>query len=372
MSEEIYVTRASMPPLEDYVEEIRGLFSSRMITNMGEKYERLTEELRSFLGTEQLVLLANGHMSLELTLQAMKLKGEVITTPFTFASTTHAIVRSGLTPVFCDIREDNYTLDPENIEALITENTSAILPVHVYGNVCAVEEIDAIARKHHLKVIYDAAHSFGVSYRGRGIGNYGDAAVFSFHATKVFNTVEGGAAAFRDASFAEAVSRLANFGIISEDDVVAAGMNAKMNEFQAAMGLCNLRHFERDREARGRLWHQYREELADIPGVVCPALPADAVYNYSYFPIRIVGSEYGGSRDDLAAGLRAEHIYPRRYFYPLTSDYLCYRGVLSPGVTPRARRAAEEILTLPLYPDLGEEQVSRICSIIRGMHRSAK
>ena len=354
-----------MPSFEEYAEEIRGLFSSCRITNMGEKYARLTAELKDFLGVENLLLLANGHMSLELTLQAMGLHGEVITTPFTFSSTTHAIVRNGLTPVFCDIRENDYTMDPERIEDLITERTSAILPVHVYGNVCDTERIEAIAKAHGLKVIYDAAHSFGVSVRGKGIGNFGDASVFSFHATKVFNTIEGGAAAVRDSALRKKIYRLSNFGILGEEEVAAVGTNAKMNEFEAAMGLCNLRHFEENRKERKALWLQYREELSDVPGIVLPKTSPDVEYNYAYYPVRVTEGAYGESRDGLLTRLREESVYPRRYFYPLTSAYACYRDSLDPGVTPVAERTAREILTLPLYPGLGEEQVSRICGMIR-------
>lgn len=364
MVSEIYVTRAALPSVEEYLEEIRSLFSSHMITNMGEKYHRLTLAMEKMLGVDDIILLTNGHMSLELALQAMQLKGEVITTPFTFASTTHAIIRSGLTPVFCDIREDNYTLDADKIEELITERTCAILPVHVYGNICDIEKIQAIAKKHSLKVIYDAAHSFGVSYKGRGIGSYGDASIFSFHATKVFTTIEGGAVAVRDRELGQEFRLMSNFGIVDEEDVAATGSNAKMNEFEAAMGLCNLRHFEDNRKAREDVWMQYLNDLSGIPGIVLPTLPKDTVYNYSYFPIRVIESRYGESRDELAVRMRKESIYPRRYFYPLTSDFSCYQGKFDSNLTPIAKQAAREILTLPLYPGLEREQAERICRIV--------
>jgi dTDP-4-amino-4,6-dideoxygalactose transaminase len=335
-----------------------------MITNMGEKHHRLTLAMEKVLGVDNLILLSNGHMSLELVLQAMQLKGEVITTPFTFASTTHAIVRNGLTPVFCDIREDDYTIDADKIEELITDKTCAILPVHVYGNVCDVEKIQAIAEKYGLKVIYDAAHSFGVTYRGQGIGSYGDASIFSFHATKVFTTIEGGAVAVRDPGLGQTIRLLSNFGIADEDDVAATGTNAKMNEFEAAMGLCNLRHFEECRKAREQVFMQYMNALSGTRGIVIPTLSKDAVHNYSYFPIRVIEREYGQSRDELAGRMRQESIYPRRYFYPLTSDFDCYQGKYDSGLTPIARQAAREILTLPLYPGPEREQVERICSII--------
>ena len=365
MNTEIYVTRAALPAMEEYIEEIRSLFSTHRITNMGEKYHRLTLAIGKVLNIDNPILLSNGHMSLELSLQALQMKGEVITTPFTFASTTHAIVRNGLTPVFCDIREDNYTMDADRIEELITDRTCAILPVHVYGNVCDVEKIGAIAQKHDLKVIYDAAHSFGVSYKGKGIGNYGDASIFSFHATKVFTSIEGGAVAVRDRKLGQAIKYLSNFGITGEDDIAAPGTNAKMNEFEAAMGLCNLRHFEDNRRARAQVWMQYQDMLSGIPGIVLPTVPEDTVYNFAYFPIRVIETRYGENRDELAVRMRQESIYPRRYFYPLTSDYRCYRDKYDSGCTPIARRTTREILTLPLYPGLEREQVERICTIIK-------
>lgn len=365
MNTEIYVTRAALPAMEEYIEEIRSLFSTHRITNMGEKYHRLTLAIGKVLNIDNPILLSNGHMSLELSLQALQMKGEVITTPFTFASTTHAIVRNGLTPVFCDIREDNYTMDADRIEELITDRTCAILPVHVYGNVCDVEKIGAVAQKHDLKVIYDAAHSFGVSYKGKGIGNYGDASIFSFHATKVFTSIEGGAVAVRDRKLGQAIKYLSNFGITGEDDIAAPGTNAKMNEFEAAMGLCNLRHFEDNRRARAQVWMQYQDLLSGIPGIVLPTVPEDTVYNFAYFPIRVIETRYGENRDELAVRMRQESIYPRRYFYPLTSDYRCYRDKYDSGCTPIARRTAREILTLPLYPGLEREQVERICTIIK-------
>lgn len=242
----ILVTRSSMPPMEEYIEEIKELWETHWLTNMGAKHKQFQADLTDYLGVDHVELLTNGHMALELTLQAMNLQGEVITTPFTFASTTHAIVRNGLTPVFCDIDPVTYTMDAGKIESLITDRTCAIMPVHVYGNVCDVEEIDRIANKYELKVIYDAAHSFGETYKGKGIGTFGNASCFSFHATKVFNSIEGGAVCYKDEELGEKLYQLKNFGIHNAEEVTGVGANAKMNEFCAAMGLCNLRHVEEE------------------------------------------------------------------------------------------------------------------------------
>lgn len=250
---EIFVTRSSMPPLEEYIDEIRELWESHWLTNMGAKHKELEKQLRQYLEVEGVSLFSNGHMALEMVIQAMGLSGEVITTPFTFASTTHAIVRNGLTPVFCDINPENFTMDVSKMEALITEKTSAIVPVHVYGQVCQVEEIEEIAKHHDLKVIYDAAHAFGVTYKNRGIGSFGDASMFSFHATKVYNSIEGGCVCFQDQELGLDLYRLKNFGIRNEEVVDSVGANAKMNEFQAAMGICNLRHVEEEIEKRKRI-----------------------------------------------------------------------------------------------------------------------
>ena len=251
--DKIYVTRSSMPDIEEYVEEIRSIWDNHWLTNMGDKHIRFQKELKEYLQVENIELLTNGHMALELTLQALDLQGEVITTPFTFASTTHAIIRNGLTPIFCDIDPVTYTIDVEKIEELITERTSAIMPVHVYGNICNVEEIENLAKKYGLKIIYDAAHAFGETYKGQGIGGFGDASCFSFHATKVFNSIEGGAVTYHDKKLGADLYDLKNFGIHGPEEVSAVGANAKMNEFCAAMGLCNLRHIEEEIIKRQRV-----------------------------------------------------------------------------------------------------------------------
>ena len=365
--DKILVTRSSMPPMEEYMEEIKGLWDSHWLTNMGEKHQKLAKALEEYLGVEKLLLFTNGHNALELALQGLDLpKGrEVITTPFTFASTTHAIVRNGFKPVFCDIREDNYTIDERKIEALITDQTVAIVPVHVYGNLCAVEEIQKIADRHHLKVIYDAAHAFGVRKDGKGVGSFGDASMFSFHATKVFNTVEGGAICLHDPALELTLERLKNFGIRNEEEVSFVDSNAKMNEFCAAMGLCNLRHVDEEIAKRGQVVSRYRAHLAEISGIGLNAEQEGVKPNYAYFPIRINASQFGASRDALYEALKEYGIFTRKYFYPITNSFACYEGRFDVHETPKALQISTEILTLPLYADLPLEDVDRICAAIK-------
>ncbi len=364
--DKILVTKSSMPPMEEYIEEIKPIWSSHWLTNMGVKHQELTQKLENYLAVPNVSLFSNGHMALELSLQALNLRrgGEVITTPFTFASTTHAIVRNGLTPVFCDIREEDFTLDPEKIERLITDQTVAILPVHVYGNICQVEKIEKIAHKYGLKVLYDAAHAFGETYKGTGIANFGDASMFSFHATKVFNTIEGGAVCFRDEELGRKLFRLKNFGIRDEETVDGVGANAKMNEFQAAMGLCNLRHLHEEIEKRKRVVERYRENLSDIPGVRLNHVKEDVQSNYAYFPIIFEEKDFGFTRNEISDRLKSEGIYSRKYFYPLTSTFECYNNQFNEQETPVALKVSKRVLTLPLYADLSISDVDRICQII--------
>jgi dTDP-4-amino-4,6-dideoxygalactose transaminase len=309
-------------------------------------------------------LLVNGHMALEMTFQASGLSGEVITTPFTFASTTHAIVRNGLTPVFCDIKEDDYTIDTDRIESLITEKTTAIVPVHVYGNICDVEKIDMIAKKYNLKVIYDAAHTFGEEYKGTGIGNFGDASIFSFHATKVFNTIEGGCVCFSDELLGKKLYNLKNFGIKNEECVEAVGANAKMNEFQAAMGLCNLRYIEENIEKRKKIAKRYQELLSEIEGITVWKEQECVKHNYAYFPIVIDKERYGYNRDEVYDKLAEQNIFPRKYFYPLTCDFDAYKGKYGGDKCDVARKVSKSVLTLPIYPDMNEDVVDRIYDIL--------
>ena len=365
MSNKVLVTRATLPPFEEYVEEIRSIWDSHWLTNMGVKHKEFQSKLKEFMGVPNVELMVNGHMALEMILQAFDLKGEVITTPFTFASTTHAIVRNGLTPVFCDIREDDHTIDPDKIEDLITDNTCAIVPVHVYGNICDVEKIEAIANKHNLKVIYDAAHTFGEAYKGIGIGNFGDASIFSFHATKVFNSIEGGCVCFNDEAIGRRLYNLKNFGIRNEETVEAVGANAKMNEFQAAMGLCNLRYLTENIEKRKKLVKLYQELLDDINGISVWHEQDNVVHNYAYLPIVISKEIYGMDRDKVFELLMTYDICPRKYFYPLTCDFDAYKGEFGGEHCEVARKVSSSVLTLPIYPDLETETVEKICKIIK-------
>ena len=359
----ILVTRSSLPPFEEFTEAIKPIWESAWLTNFGANHEKLREELINYMQVENVSLFVNGHSALELCLQAMELEGEVITTPFTFVSTTHAIIRNGLTPVFCDIDPENYTLDPRKLEALITEKTCAIVPVHVYGNICNFREIQRIAKKNNLKVIYDAAHTFGVKIEGEGVGNLGDASMFSFHATKVFHTIEGGAIVTKDKDLYEKLHRLKDFGILDEETIDSVGANAKMNEFQAAMGLCNLKYVDREIAKRKAVVQRYREHLESIHGVKVMKEVPGVESNYAYFPI-VFEEEFGESRDDVFQRLKENNIHSRKYFYPLTNTLACFEGRFNPEKTPIALDISKRVLTLPLFADLPLEDVDRICGII--------
>ena len=366
----ILVTRSSMPPMEEYIKEIGSIWDTHWLTNMGEKHEQLSEQLEKYLSVPNVSLFSNGHMALELGIQALNLHGgEVITTPFTFASTTHAIVRNNLKPVFCDIREDDYTLDADKIEALITDRTEAIVPVHVYGNICDVEKIERIAKKYGLKVIYDAAHAFGETYKGTGVGNYGDISMFSFHATKVYNTIEGGCICYKDKDYGHELYRLRNFGIKNEEIVDGIGANAKMNEFQAAMGICNLRYLDGEIKKREKAVQRYRENLSDIPGIRLNSIQENVKSNYAYFPIFIDEKEFGATRNEIYESLKIHQIFSRKYFYPLTNTFECYRSKYRVEDTPIALKISKRILTLPLYADLQREEIDQICKYITDMRR---
>ena len=361
----IYVTRPSMPKIEDYIEEIKPIFEGRILTNMGPVYKKFQHQLIDFLDVPYLSLFVNGHSALEMAIEAMGLRkegGEVITTPFTFISTTHAIVRNGLKPVFCDIKSDDYTIDPDKIEELITDKTVAIIPVHVYGNICDVKRIEEIAKKHNLIVIYDAAHAFGETYDNIPVGQFGDASMFSFHATKAFNSIEGGAIAFSNPKYRSLLHDLKNFGIHDENDVMNIGGNAKMNEFAAAMGICNLRRFDEAITNRKEVYDKYLSRLDNIPGIkICK--PQDNVMsNHAYFAVYFDSSIFGKNRDDIYNRLKENDIFSRKYFFPAVNDCSCYRGKYNE--TPVARDVSLNILTLPIYEGLSLEDVDRICDII--------
>lgn len=360
----INVTRSSMPPFDEYTNEIRELWDSRWLTNMGVKHKQLETDLKKYLNVQNLTLFTNGHLALENIITAMNFPqgSEIITTPFTFASTTHAIVRCGFTPVFCDINDRDYTIDVGKLEKLITDKTVAIIPVHVYGNICDYQEIDKIAKKHSLKVIYDAAHAFGEIVAGKNVAELGDASMFSFHATKVFHTVEGGAVCYADENLKSTLDELKDFGIYSPEEVIRVGGNAKMTEFHAAMGICNLRHISEYIEGRRAAYDRYNERLTGICGIKLIYPKADVKANYAYYPVLFDGYKY--SRDEICDILSRNGINARKYFYPLTNSLSCYD--FNADDTPIARHISKNILTLPMYEGLEEADVDRICNIVLG------
>ncbi len=359
----INVTRSSMPIYEEYIEEIKKLWDSHWLTNMGEKHKELQKKLEDLLKVNHVTLYTNGHLALEGAWQALDLPkgGEVITTPFTFASTTHAIVRNGLIPVFCDVKENDYTIDPSKIEKLITDKTVAICPVHVYGNMCDVESIEKIAKKYSLKVVYDAAHAFGVKYKGKSSACFGDISMYSFHATKVFNTIEGGGLCYNDDTLVDVLNDLKNFGIHGPESTIYIGGNAKMNEFQAAMGLCNLKHLDEELAKRKAVFETYKSRLDGINGIRTLEIQNNVTPNYAYFPVIFNG--YKKTRDEIFEELGKEGITGRKYFYPITNEFECYKGY-NKGNTPIAKFLGEHVLCLPMYADLSKEDINRICDII--------
>lgn len=363
----ITVTRTALPPFEEFCEEIRPLWDSRVLTNAGAVHERFRERLEAVLDVPHVSLFTNGHLALEAALSALRLPAgsEVITTPFTFVSTVHAIIRSGLRPVFCDVLEEDGTLDPGRIGDLIGPHTAAILPVHVYGNVCDVEGIGAVAERHSLKLLYDAAHAFGVRFRGVPAVDFGDAAVLSFHATKVFSTAEGGAVCCRDASLVQALEDSRNFGIRDEEHCAAVGGNAKMSELQAALGLCNLRHVREEIAARLGCVAHYRTRLEDRTGLRHLASRPGVEHNGAYFPLVF---EDRKARDAAYGRLRERGILARKYFYPLVCDLECYAGTpfAAGAAVPVARRLSDGVLCLPLYGALDPDTVDRICDVVLG------
>lgn len=362
IEKKILVTKSSLPDYSDYCAKIKTIWDSAWLTNCGPLHNEFEEKLVKYLGVNAVSLYTNGHLALENALKLLDLEGEIITTPFTFVSTTNAIVRTGNTPVFCDINPVDFTIDVNKIEELITDKTVAIVPVHVYGNVCNVDAISEIAKRHNLKVVYDAAHAFGVKYHGASIARCGDVSMFSFHATKVFNTIEGGALAYNDLKLKQKAEALKNFGILNYENIEYIGGNAKMNEFQAAMGICNLENLDRMIERRRKVVEKYRKLLSSIDGIKMNAIQNGVESNYAYFPI-LVEDDYGLTRDELFELLYDNNICARKYFYPANNDLMPYSGYR--GKTPIARQISEKVLTLPLYPGLNLKIVEQICKIIR-------
>lgn len=362
----IFVTQSSIADWEEYCQEIKPIFESKRMTNMGPIYKKMQRQLKEYLNVPELSLFVNGHMALEMAIQTLNFpkNSEIITTPYTFVSTTHAIARNGLVPIFCDINQNDYTIDVSKIESLITNKTVAILPVHVYGNICDVDALQEIADTYGLKLIYDAAHAFGVKYKGIGVGNFGDMSMFSFHATKVFNTIEGGAVTFKDPSYRARLHELKNFGIHGEDNIDDIGGNAKLDEFRAAMGICNLKYVDENIAKRKKITERYYSNLEGIPGIELLKFSDDVTPNYSYFPVYFSPSQFGRTRDDVYYALAEHDIHARRYFYPATNNLQCYRKLFKINETPIAQDVSMNILTLPMYAELSLEDVDRICEIV--------
>ncbi|NDU85529.1 MAG: DegT/DnrJ/EryC1/StrS family aminotransferase [Ferrovum sp.] len=362
----IYVTQPFLPPLEEFIPYLEKIWKSKVLTNNGPFHRELEQTQCRYLGIDYISLFANGTLALVTALQALRITGEVITTPYSFVATSHALLWNGIKPVFVDIEPDSFNLDPALIEAAITPQTTAIMPVHCYGRPCNIEAIQHIADNYNLKVIYDASHAFGVRDDGGSILRHGDLSVLSFHATKVFNTFEGGAIVCPDAKTKTRIDHLKNFGYVDELTVVAPGINGKMSEFNAALGLLQLKYVDQVLAERHRIDSAYRVKLEGIPGIRFLPLPEVQIGNYAYFPI-LVGPEYPLSRDELNDQLRQHNIYPRRYFYPLISEFPMYRGLPSArrDNLPVASEVASQVLCLPLYPELEESEQERISHLIR-------
>jgi dTDP-4-amino-4,6-dideoxygalactose transaminase len=373
MTDKIFVTKPFLPPLDDFQELVRSIWQSEYLTNGGPMHQRLEAELAQYLGVPEIALFNNGTIAISAALQALEVTGEVITTPFTFVATTNVIALHGCVPVFADIDPQTLNLDPAMIEAAITPRTTAIMPVHCYGNPCDVQQIKAIADRHGLKVIYDAAHAFGVRDEAGSVLNHGDMATLSFHATKVFNTFEGGAVVCHDPEAKAVINKLKNFGIESEVSVIASGTNGKMSEVHAAMGLAQLPYIDEALQRRSNIDALYRSLLAKVPGITIPPKLGQTRANFAYFPI-IVDEDYPLDRDGLNEFMQSREIFPRRYFYPLTSDFAMYSGHYSASAAnlPVATAMARRVLCLPMYPQMHTDDVHRVVDAIATPHNQMK
>lgn len=362
---DIYVTRPDLPPLDDFIPYLQEIWASKTLTNNGPFHQQLEQALCDYLGVKFISLFTNCTIALMTALKALEIKGEVITTPYSFVATSNALLWNNLQPVFADIDAKTFNLDPSAIEKAITPNTSAILAVHCYGNPCAIEKINKIANKYQLKIIYDAAHAFGVSQHGHSILNHGDLSVLSFHATKVFNTFEGGAVISHDAETKRHIDQLKNFGFVNEVTVNSAGINGKMSEFNAAFGLLQLKHVDQAIDRRARIHQLYTEKLAHITGITLPRPLANTQENYSYFPI-LVNEQFPLDRNSLYKKMQNHGIYGRRYFYPLISELQMYQNIPSANINnlPVANRIKEQVICLPIYPTLTDDDVARVVECI--------
>lgn len=359
----IHITRPILPDLNKVFEKLREIWESKWLTNMGGQHKALEKELLKYLKTKNISLFCNGTLALELGIEALNLTGEVITTPFTFPATVNSLYRNGITPIFCDIKLNDFNIDEDGIEDLISPKTSGIMPVHVFGNPCEVKKLEKIAKRNSLKVIYDAAHSFGVEYKDIGIGNFGDISMFSFHATKAFHTIEGGALTYNDDELEEKLYLLKNFGIKNEEDITLPGTNAKMNELQAAIGLLNLTLVKEEIEKRKNLTSIYEESLKNIEGIKYLDKKKDVKHNYQYFPILIDESKFKFNRDHIQSFLKKFNIFSRRYFYPLCTEYRFLKKNANCRI-PNANKIVNQVLCLPLYGELQREDIEKICAIL--------
>lgn len=364
----IYVTQPYLPDLKEFYPYLEAIWESKNLTNGGVFHQRLEAELCEYLGVKHISLFSNGTIALIVALQALGISGEVITTPYSFVATTNSLMWNGISPIFSDIDPHSMNLDPDLIENAITDKTKAILPVHCYGTPCDVEAIQKIAEKHKLSVIYDAAHAFGVNYKGQSVLNFGDLSILSFHATKIFNTFEGGAIISHTPEMKRRIDQLKNFGFVDEVTVVESGMNGKMSEINAAFGLLQLKHMPEVELQRRTIADFYNQNLANIPGITVSPDNYSWGSNHSYYPI-LVGSEFGLSRDGLYEKLKEHGIFSRRYFYPLISDFPMYKNLTSSNAEnlPVAKEIASQVLCLPIYPGLIEEQLNEIVALIRGI-----
>lgn len=367
MNKKIFVTQPALPPLEEFIPYLEKIWNNKWLTNNGPFHQQLEKEMADYLGVKYISLFSNGTLALITALQALRITGEVITSPFSFVATTHSLWWNNIKPVFIDIEPEHFNLDPSKIEAAITPQTTAIMPVHVYGNPCNIEEIQRIADIYGLRVIYDAAHAFGVRKNKQSILNWGDLSILSFHATKVYNTIEGGAIICQDENTKQRIDLLKNFGFINEVTVVEPGINAKMNEIQAAYGSLQLKYVDEYISRRKVVAERYRKLLADVKGIITISDMEGVDYNYAYFPVLVNTKAYGISRDDLYLKLQEYDIFGRRYFYPLISEFPTYKGLPSAKTDnlPVATQVAKEIICLPIYPELSLEDVERICQIIK-------
>lgn len=367
----IYVTRPILPDLEAFTERLKSVWESKWLSNGGVQHQTLETRIKEALMVPDVSLFNNGTIALTVAVQGLRLQGEVITTPFTFPATTHVLWWNGIKPVFADIDPDTMTLDPSAVEAAITQRTSGILGVHVYGIPCDVTALGDVADRHGLRIIYDAAHAFQTEIDGVGIGNFGDVSMFSFHPTKLFHTGEGGCLTYRDPNLKPRFDLLKNFGIKNEFEVIMPGTNGKMNEIQAALGHLVLDIIEDEKQRRRRIRQQYMSELGSLPGFSFPEFGPGVKDSCQYLVVRIHGEDFGCDRDEVYAELRRHNILARKYFFPLTSDYACYRNLptASPAVLPNAHRVAREVLCLPYYGELSETDVAHICSVIRSRAR---